>query len=152
MACCGVNISVACYGGGSGAGFIGKVYLRKGTYTVTIGHGQYTITSDQSISFSPRGDTSISDIVVAYGGDTQTAGSAPALSITPVSTTLNTAGNNGSSTGAINDTSGAIRGESVYGSYGVGAVWQGEGVLYTGSSENDHTSGNGYVKVIYKNQ
>ena len=151
MACCGIDGPLGNnwgHGGGSGAGFIGIVYLTKGNYTVTVGAGQYLTRTDNDnlkAYYTYPGHTVISGVVNTPGSDYNVAGSAPILSTVPSSVTLNRAGNGGS-TSPNNDVNNVTRGAAVYGSYGIG------GISEASPSASTHSSGNGYVKVIYKRQ
>lgn len=108
-------------GGGSGAGYIGVVSLEKGSYIVTIGNGQ-------------GGNSSISNVVTAYGGESShhfvegKGGAMPTITATEISYTLKTAGNGGNS----------LRGgASVYNGYGKGG-------------DAGDWGNSGYVKIVYK--
>ena len=158
---CAVDFHMKYYGGGSGGGFIGQVYLTKGTYTIKVGAGQhYTRNNNDGNTypvtywFSKPEVSSISGVVSCSGADRTTAGTAPSLSITPRSTTLNKAGNPGGNDGTeITDyqnpiTSGMISGAAVYQNYGFGSTTSPYSTMISGNTAS--TCGNGYVKIIFK--
>lgn len=116
-------------GGGSGSGYTGQIKIPKGSYQIIVGAGG----QGGRMSGTNGGDSSIGSLITAYGGGAGSGGrgaggSIPTLNATEVSSTLMSAGNNGSRYGP---------GASVYGSYGAG-----------GSSSNNGSSG--YVKIVYK--
>ena len=131
--------------GGSGGGFIGKFRLGAGKRSITIG------------ALEGLGGSSVSGIVSVGGGGNGVArltpgaaGAAPTLSMTPLSTTLNTAGNQGKSgTGGKGGSIAPVKlsgGASVYQEYGQGGdgqaseYWQ---QCYTNPPKA------GYVKIVY---
>lgn len=148
------------YGGGSGGGFIGTVKLTRGVYTVHVGAGQNykrSVTDSSPVTdyFSIPDSSYINGVVTCAGADRITAGTAPILSTTALSTTLNTQGNDGGNDGTfVGDfsqavTTGMIVGASVYNGYGVGS---GESPFYMlyGTDEQPTHAGNGYIKIVYK--
>ena len=120
------------WAGGSGAGFVGEIYIQKGQYEVICGT-------------APSGTSQIGDLIIAGGGGTGTGG---AYNIQPVSgkggtlvinaqtrnVELQTNGNNGQT--AVNGNQGTrAGGASVYNGYGAGGASR-------SSSPKD-----GYVKI-----
>ena len=162
MGCCGIEANAYYFGGGSGAGFIGEVYLSKGSYSASVGMGQYMKRTDGQVDGNSKlptyvsypGNTVITGVVTANGANLNIGGTAPVVSVVPASVTLNTAGNNGSNNGTVNDVNGAIAGASVYGGYGAGGIYEAFNMADQGTTNHysNHTSGNGYLKVIYKHQ
>lgn len=136
-------------GGGSGSGFIGVVLLEKSTYNIKVGEGgAATYTKDSSsLTGTTGGNSYINDLIVTYGGGAASVrgnssdnrsgagGSAPAVNVEIVSTTLNASGKSGSKDdSSVTDVAG---GASVYEGYGAG-----------GSAKSNGTSG--YVKIVWK--
>lgn len=118
-------------GGGSGSGFIGEIKTAARECVVIVGDGgnEYGRTNGEN--------SSISEIVEAYGGIYGGSGAAggalPTLFITPINTELHVAGNRG--------TTGSKAGPSVYNGYGEGGI---------ANSSASWTRGKpGYVKIIY---
>ena len=164
MGGCGCGCMETMYyynGGGSGGGFIGKVKLTRGIYTVHVGAGQYlkhgvTGSSPITFYFNTPDSSYIQGVVSCSGASLSTQGGNPILSTTALTTTLNVAGNpggnDGSTCGDITNpvTTGMIVGQSVYNGYGAGSgespyyLWSGDG-----SSRPTH-AGNGYIKIVYK--
>ena len=135
-------------GGGSGSGFNCIFQLTAGNYAIAVGSGGAAKTKGTATT----GGNSRFGTCYAYGGTGGTAnangalvnttagsgGASPTLTYTRTTTTLNTAGNAGSTVSNTNTASG---GTAVYSTYGKG----GNGVY------NASTAGTaGYVKVIYK--
>lgn len=158
---CGCIDLISTYnGGGSGGGFIGTVRLTKGNYTVKVGAGQYfkrTVMDSNNnkyeLYYSKAETSSISGVVSCKGANIYNAGPAPTLSVTPISTTLNRAGNAGGNTGDAadtNDTSKMVVGAAVYGSYGKGSGENPSYQIDTNATQHSSYAGTGYVKIIYK--
>lgn len=136
-------------GGGSGSGFVGRIIIPAGTYTINVGSGGggVNIDSDGStLTAGTGGQSYIGSLVVTYGGtggrvgrdhfDGGIGGSIPTISAQIITTNLKVAGNNGSriSSGS------APGGNSVYGGYGTG----GSAVSSSGKSGSS-----GYVKIVF---
>lgn len=137
-------------GGGSGSGFIGVVKLTKGSHSITVGAGGDSMyTQATGTTTKAGGDSCISDLITAYGGKATSIGSdgiggdVPNITVSVISTTLNVAGNNGSSDSSSDDSTEYITiagGESVYNGYGAGGT-TGSGSPRKGTA--------GYIKIIY---
>lgn len=136
--------------GGSGAGFVGIIYLTAGSHTIKVGAGgsgkAYETNGQSSATSTAGGQSAIDSIIVANGGGsakarihgaTQTAGSGGTLSYDSSkvqSYSLAKNGNAGTTIYNSNITGGA----SVYGGYGKG-----------GNAGNSYTTSgsNGYVLI-----
>lgn len=137
--------------GGSGGGFIGTFEINPGTYTVQVG----------SAAANAVRNSSISDIVTAGGGGDGiarltpgSAGAAPTLLITPITTTLNTVGNGGSAgTGGKGNAPNItlLGGASVYQTYGRGGGGSGSEYWQNcwSNDRGDYIPTNGYIKIEY---
>ena len=136
-------------GGGSGSGFVGRIIIPAGTYTINVGAGAYGVDIDQDGSTSyggTGGQSSIGNLVVTYGGtggrvgrdhfDGGLGGGMPSVNAQIVATNLRVAGNNGSRLSGGN----APGGNSVYGGYGTGGA-------AVNASGKYGTSG--YVKIVF---
>lgn len=138
--------------GGSGGGFIGIFNLNDGNYQIIIGsRGTKKNASGGRKNYGEAGGYSQITNIIKCNGGTQnylklttqggddghsvSSGGSVELSLTPISYTLNTKGNNGSLYNFVTSGSG---GASVYNSYGKG-----------GDIEANNST-NGYVKIIYK--
>ena len=128
-------------GGGSGSGFIGQINISKGNYEIMVGTGG----AGGAVSGKTGGNSTIGDIVKTFGGSGSgnypSGGAIPEISVTILSTTLNSAGNSGnhnsSSTGIVS----AAGGASLYNGYGAGGL----------ANRSGGKSGTaGYVKIVYK--
>lgn len=143
-------------GGGSGSGFIGELYINKGSYSITVGAGGNGATGGGGWRYGGAGGNSlINNIVTSYGGGggagdggghegrSGSAGSIPTIDASIISETLNSIGNNGSANGSHSgNTSG---GASLYEGYGAGGA--------AGISSSDpygYSGTTGYVKIVYK--
>lgn len=164
MGCgCTISITYTNTGGGSGGGFIGKVRLKKGTYKVKVGAKQvyHSGTLDSNslaiTTYYTKPETSyIEGVVSCTGASRNNAGVAPTVSVTPLETTLNRAGNAGScSATVVDDTTsktGIVPGASIYNGYGKGSdnnmstAYEADGSTwkYPGSTGTD-----GYIKIVY---
>jgi len=130
--------------GGSGSAFIGNIALSKGVLSIVVGAGGY----GQSDGYGYSGTNStIGSAVICYAGGGGNAhsssgrggagGSAPSISVTVYSSTLNSAGNGG--------------GFRIGGSIGGGAsLYAGYGKGGDSSTSNPQGGASGYVKIIYK--
>lgn len=147
-------------GGGGGAGFIGEFVLNKGIHSIKVGKAGDGFRGGLSVTAkAPDGEASqIDNFIIAGGGiggtvrvsssgrtEQQTAGAGGTISvsgISVISSTLNSNGNNGSTSGGT-----PPGGASLYGGYGAG----GQG-FDRGSSEpvTGLPGTNGYVKIVYK--
>lgn len=149
-------------GGGSGSGFNCVFNLSTGNYAVAVGSGGASHAKNGGMNYSNQtggtGGNSKFGTSYAYGGGGGSvesnggktggaAGNAPTLTYTRTSTTLNSAGNKGSTTSGTYDAT-ASGGTAVYGSHGKGG--------YAGAhkdSANVEVAGNaGYIKVVYVGQ
>ena len=130
--------------GGSGSGFIGNVALTKGTMSIVVGSGGSGQSGD---GYGYNGtNSSIGSAVICYAGGGGNAhspsgrggsgGSAPSISVTVYSTSLNSAGNGGGFRAGGSMGGGA----SLYAGYGKG------GDASTGSVQQGTS---GYVKITY---
>ena len=126
-------------GGGSGSGFDIIFQLTAGSYAVAVGSGGV---GKSNGSAGTGGDSQFGTCYARGGGggvsstNTRTVGAggaAPTVNYTISSTTLNTAGNAGNTSGG--------GGAAVYSTYGKGGHTQ-NATAYTGTA--------GYVKVVYK--
>ncbi len=136
--------------GGSGSGFDCIFMLTKGNYAVQVGNsGAGKLTNSYPVNASNGGNSRFGDSY-AYGGcggniqnasafTAGVAGTAPTLTYTVISSTLNQAGNQGMTSTTIYTP--AQGGASLYGSYGKG------GDAVTDDSKVNGTAG--YVKVIF---
>lgn len=150
-------------GGGSGGAFIGRFSIPHGIYNVVVGTAnnnatpQTSNTQKSNPTDTTTHDSYIEGIVRAGGGGSASidpnwngaAGAASVLSLTPVSTTLNTAGNEGVyNTGGKGSSPAAVcaGGASVYNDFG-----RGQGCKTSEYANRrswiDGTSG--YVKIVY---
>lgn len=110
-----------CGGGGGGAAFVGDIYLTAGTYNVTVGSA--------GPNCNVKGTNSVFGNCIAYAtsDDTNvnaaTGGNAPTIPYQIISSTVNSAGNNGTGNGAAGmpTTLTGTGGASLYGGYGKGA-------------------------------
>lgn len=154
------------WGGGSGGGFVGRLSItNKGTYTVVVGSANNNTKSQSSdTQISNPSDTSthdsyISGIIRCGGGGSGhynssyvgAAGSAPVIdsSVTLISSSVNRAGNAGSSKSGGNGSDSAVTasgGASVYGGYGKG---QGCKVHEYARRRSWINGTNGYIRIIY---
>lgn len=138
--------------GGSGGGFIGKFSLTAGTYNIQIG----------SAAAGGSRNSFINNVVLSGGGGdgvqrlgAGAAGAAPVLSLTPISTTLNRAGNTGKSgTGGKGGSIPPITllgGASVYGIYGRGGGGQASEYIQAcwANDRGDYIPQDGYIKIVY---
>lgn len=138
--------------GGSGGGFIGKFSLTAGTYNIQIG----------SAAAGGSRNSFINNVVVSGGGGdgiqrliAGARGAAPVLSLTPIETTLNTAGNTGSSgTGGKGSSIPPITllgGASIYGIYGRGGGGQGSEYTWAcwANDRGNYIPQDGYIKIVY---
>jgi hypothetical protein len=136
-------------GGGSGSGFIGRIIIPAGTYSISVGNGAggTNIDNDGSTGAGGTGGQSkIGNLVITYGGtggrvgrdhfDGGIGGAIPTVNAEVISTNLKVAGNNGS---RIHSGS-APGGNSVYGGYGTG----GSAVNNSGKAGTA-----GYVKIVF---
>lgn len=137
--------------GGSGSGFIGEIKLPKGALTLTIGGGGNASTKFYAGS---GGNSSIGDLVIAYGGGGAFAytsdarvgvgGSIPIVNTEIIGEpTLHKAGNNGSGGSSLTDR--YWNTTSVYNGYGNGGS-----ARSNPSSKNANPGSSGYIKIIYK--
>ncbi|MBQ2645134.1 hypothetical protein IJG14_06155 [bacterium] len=110
--------------GGSGAAFVGNIYIPAGTYSCTVGAGGAS--AGNGGTGGAGGDTSIGSIISAGGGSAgayatwgnrrASSGGTMSVNTTINSSTLNSSGNNG--TTAYNASSQG--GQSLYNGYGQG--------------------------------
>jgi hypothetical protein len=139
------SISFGAAGGGSGSGFNCIFQLTAGNYAIAVGSGGAAKTNGTATT---GGDSRFGTCYARGGGggkaslrDGEIAGSggaSPTLTYTRTTTTLNTAGNAGSTVSNKNTASG---GTAVYSTYGKGG----------NGKYNASTAGTaGYVKVVYK--
>ena len=121
--------------GGSGSGFIGIIKIEASILSVSVGAG------GRYQSYNGAG-SSIGNLVITYGGGRGSTGGAagaqPTINATIISTTLNSAGNPGESSGGSGPVAG---GASLYNGYGAGGV---------GQTGNNSSGVSGYVKIVYK--
>lgn len=149
-------------GGGSGSGFNCVFNLSAGNYAVAVGSGGASHAKNGGMSYSHQtggtGGNSRFGSSYAYGGGggevasdgtttAGSAGSAPTLTYTRTTTTLNKAGNKGSTASGTYDATGA-GGAAVYGSYGKG----GHAGAHKDSANVEVAGNAGYVKVVYIDQ
>ena len=149
------------WGGGSGGAFKGVFTLTAGSYTVVVGsaNNNTTAQSGNTQTLNPSDttthDSSIDGVVICGGGGAGhyntdyvgAAGAAPVLSLVPVSTVLNTAGNAGSYNSGGKGSAAAATcagGDSVYAGYGRG---QGCKTSEYASKRSWINGTNGYVKI-----
>lgn len=149
------------WGGGSGGAFKGVFTLAAGSYTVVVGsaNNNTTAQSGNTQTLNPSDttthDSSIDNVVVCGGGGAGhyntnyvgAAGAAPVLSLVPVSTVLNTAGNAGRyNSGGKGSAAAAVcaGGTSVYLDYGRG---QGCKTSEYASKRRWINGTNGYVRI-----
>ena len=136
-------------GGGSGSGFVGRIIIPSGTYTINVGGGGggVNIDSDGStLTAGTGGNSSIGSLVTTYGGkggrvgrdhfDGGEGGALPVVNAQVVTTNLKIAGNNGSRISS----SSAPGGNSVYGGYGTGG---------SAVSSSGKAGSSGYVKIVF---
>jgi hypothetical protein len=136
-------------GGGSGSGYIGRIIIPAGTYSIAVGAGAggRNIDSDGStLTAGTGGQSKIGDLVITYGGaggcvgrdhfQGGEGGGMPTVNASIVTTNLRVAGNAGS---RIYSGS-APGGNSVYGGYGTG------GSAVSGSGKSGTS---GYVKIVF---
>ena len=149
------------WGGGSGGAFKGVFTLAAGSYTVVVGsaNNNTTAQSGNTQTLNPSDttthDSSIDGVVVCGGGGAGhyntnyvgAAGAAPVLSLVPVSTVLNTAGNVGVyNSGGKGSAAAAVcaGGTSVYLDYGRG---QGCKTSEYAAKRSWINGTNGYVRI-----
>ena len=136
-------------GGGSGSGYIGRILIPAGTYSIRVGGGGGGKNIDQDGSTQKGGSggqSYIGSLVVTNGGDGGRVGrdhfdggiggSMPTVNATEIVRILRVAGNNGS---RISSNS-APGGVSVYGGYGTG------GAAVSGKGKSGTP---GYVKITF---
>lgn len=151
------------WSGGSGSAFVGRFSLNHGVYTIVVGSANNNTkpqggnTNTLNPDDMTTHDSSISGVVTCGGGGSGhynpnyvgAAGASPVLSLSPVLTTLNTAGNTGNYASGGKGSSAGPRiygGASVYAGFGEGQ----------GCRPSEYSSGrrwfdgtSGYVKIVY---
>lgn len=151
------------WGGGSGGAFVGRFSIPKGTYNVVVGtannntKAQTSNTQTSNPDDTSTHDSYIDGVVLCGGGGSGhyntnyvgAAGASPVLTLTPVSTTLNTAGNAGNyNSGGKGSSPAAVcaGGASVYLDYGKGQGCR-TSEYRTARSWINGTAG--YIKIVY---
>ena len=141
--------------GGSGSGFIGEIELNRGNYQIVVGKGSNNAGKkvNGNYTINAGGNSSIGNIVISYGASgavasgsiytynysKSTGGQAPTINTEIISSTLNTAGNNGVHYDGTGHKDG---GASVYNGYGAGGSANYDDYAYNGTD--------GYVKLVFK--
>lgn len=137
--------------GGSGSAFVGKVYLTKGTYAVSVGNLGASKSTTSSTTRAESGGSSNLGSAYAYGGVGGgfhvggTGGQAPSIPYSIISSSINTAGNSGGSRTSMPVNTSVNGGASLYNDYG-----KGTGVYRTTGNATFRYGTEGYVYLAYE--